>query len=65
MKCIFPLFLLLSLFLVSSSDPDPIFQNPISVFDYGDISLLSWYGWFVIIYSFFVVIIVGSAVFLP
>jgi hypothetical protein len=42
-----------------------IIRNPLSVLNYGDINDISWYGWFVIIYSFFVVIIVGSAMFLP
>ena len=41
------------------------FQNPLSVLNYGDIGEISWYGWFVIVYSFFVVVIVGSAIFLP
>ena len=47
------------------SDPASPIRNPWSVLDYGDINNISWYGWFVIIYSLFVVIIVGSAIFLP
>ena len=63
-------FLLLAVFLFMLANADdttnqPVNYNPLSVLDYGDIDGISWYGWFVIVYSFFVVIIVGSAIFLP
>lgn len=58
-------FVVLILMCFNNVRSEEIPQNPLSIIDYGDISEISWYGWFVIIYSFFVVVIIGSAVFLP
>ena len=63
MKAYFLVVLILVCLIKVRSQEIP--QNPLSIIDYGEISEISWYGWFVIIYSFFVVVIIGSAVFLP
>ena len=40
-------------------------MNPLTIASYGSFDEVTWYGWFVIIYSLFVVVIIGSAVFMP
>lgn len=50
---------------VASEDKEIQIKNPLTIVNYGEISDLTWYSWFVIIYSFFVVLIVGAALFFP
>jgi hypothetical protein len=40
-------------------------RNPLTITDYGNFEEISWYGWVVIVYSLFVVVIIGSAIFFP
>lgn len=63
MKTLLVLCLVLSSLSEVKSDEDA--KNPLTILDYGDVAEITWYGWFVIIYSFLVVVVIGSAVFLP